>query len=63
LVVRRFRCTDAGCKRRIFCERFPQWLDAYARSTSRLQTLHRGKRPVNHILAGRGSLGGFLAET
>lgn len=41
LVVRRFRCTNAGCERRIFCERFPQWLDAYARSTSRLQTLHR----------------------
>ncbi|MFO0802800.1 MAG: ISL3 family transposase [Gemmataceae bacterium] len=41
LVVRRFRCTNAGCERRIFCERFPKWLGSHARATDRLQTLQR----------------------
>lgn len=41
LVVRRFRCDNADCERSIFCERFPQWLSPHARSTNRLQGLHR----------------------
>jgi hypothetical protein len=47
--VRRFRCTSAGCERRIFCERFPQWLGSHARSTDRLQTL---KREIGSIAGG-----------
>jgi len=41
LVVRRFRCTNAGCERRIFCKRFPEWLASHARSTDRPEILHR----------------------
>src|SRR5262249_15511383 len=35
LLVRRFRCTDPGCPRQIFCERLPGLLPAHARSTTR----------------------------
>jgi transposase len=41
LTVRRFRCNTAGCPTTIFCERVPQLLDAFARSTSRLADAHR----------------------
>ena len=41
LVVRRFVCKDAGCRRAVFCERLPKLVDAYARSTTRLKSLHR----------------------
>jgi transposase len=36
LFVRRFRCTQPGCPRSIFCERLPGLSDAYARATVRL---------------------------
>lgn len=36
LRVRRFRCMNEKCSRRIFAERFPDVLPAYARRTSRL---------------------------
>jgi transposase len=41
LVVRRFKCGNAGCRRQVFCERLPKLVDAYARSTTRLKSLHR----------------------
>jgi transposase len=41
LRVRRFRCCNAGCPQRIFCERLPGILEAYARCTSRLTEMHR----------------------
>jgi transposase len=41
LRVRRFRCCNAGCPQRIFCERLPGMLEAYARCTSRLTEMHR----------------------
>ena len=41
LVVRRFVCKDAGCRRAVFCERLPKLVDAYAWSTTRLKSLHR----------------------
>jgi transposase len=36
LRVRRFRCIDPGCPRRVFCERLPGLVTAHARSTTRL---------------------------
>jgi transposase len=36
LNTRRFRCNDALCPRRIFCERLPQVVATYARKTVRL---------------------------
>lgn len=36
LHTRRFRCNNALCRRRIFCERLPQVVAAYARKTVRL---------------------------
>jgi hypothetical protein len=36
LRVRRFRCIDPGCPRRVFCERLPELVTAHARSTTRL---------------------------
>lgn len=36
LHTRRFRCDNALCQRRIFCERLPQVVAAYARKTVRL---------------------------
>jgi len=40
LRVRRFRCTEPGCTRRVFCERLPGLLAAHARSTTRLTGAH-----------------------
>jgi transposase len=39
LHVRRFRCRKRSCQQRVFCERFNQGLNAYARSTSRVNIL------------------------
>jgi zinc-finger of transposase IS204/IS1001/IS1096/IS1165 len=41
LVARRFKCENAGCPRAVFCERLPKFVDAHARSTTRLKSLHR----------------------
>jgi transposase len=41
LQVRRFRCRNAECPQRIFCERLPKILEAHARCTSRLTVAHR----------------------
>jgi transposase len=41
LLVRKFRCTRTDCPRRIFCERLPELLPSYARSTARLTEAHR----------------------
>jgi transposase len=41
LVVRKFRCADAACPQRIFCERLPGPIAAHARSTARLTDAHR----------------------
>jgi hypothetical protein len=41
LVVRKFRCADAACPQRIFCERLPRLIAAHARSTARLTEAHR----------------------
>jgi transposase len=38
LQVRRFFCTNLACLRKIFCERLPQLVKAYARRTERLNT-------------------------
>lgn len=40
IAVRRFRCTTAGCKRAIFCERLPT-ITTHARATTRLTDTHR----------------------
>ena len=39
LKVRRFRCSEACCPRRIFAERFPSVVEPYARKTVRLQEI------------------------
>ncbi|HEV8044268.1 MAG TPA: ISL3 family transposase, partial [Rubrobacter sp.] len=49
--VRRFRCTDAGCPRRIFAERLPSVVEPYARKTTRL---HEILRLVGFALGGQG---------
>jgi transposase len=36
LRVRKFRCPEAGCPRRVFTERLPSLLEPYARKTTRL---------------------------
>jgi transposase len=41
LVVRKFFCFNAGCARRVFCERLSHLAEAYARSTKRLQSLQQ----------------------
>src|SRR5262245_26408707 len=41
LLVRKFRCLRADCPQAIFCERFPGWLQPYARTTDRLARTHR----------------------
>jgi transposase len=41
LLVRRFRCTAAGCPRAIFCERLPGFVATHARATDRLTDIHR----------------------
>ena len=39
LEARKFFCDDPGCPRRIFCERFPDVVEAYARRTRRLDKI------------------------
>jgi len=39
LLVRRFRCANPGCRRRVFAERFPQLVRPHARRTERLESL------------------------
>ena len=39
LEARKFFCDDPGCSRRIFCERFPDVVEAYARRTRRLDEI------------------------
>ena len=51
LRVRRFRCTDAGCPRRIFAERLPSVVEPYARKTTRLREI---LRLVGFALGGEG---------
>ncbi|NJO83545.1 MAG: ISL3 family transposase, partial [Blastochloris sp.] len=41
LTVRRSYCRNAGCGKRTFVERFPDWLPFYARRTTRLTALMR----------------------
>jgi hypothetical protein len=36
LLVRKFRCSWPDCPQAIFCERFPDWLQAHAHATDRL---------------------------
>ncbi len=40
-MVRKFRCTQPDCPRRVFCERLTQVLPSHARSTARLTNAHR----------------------
>src|SRR5690606_38578899 len=39
LTVRRFRCNNPACRRRVFAERFPQFVRPHARRTERLDDL------------------------
>jgi len=39
LVVRRFRCKNPSCRRRVFAERFPRLVHTHARRTERLESL------------------------
>lgn len=39
LLVRRFRCSNAECRRHVFAERFPQLVRPHARRTERLESL------------------------
>jgi transposase len=41
VTARKFRCTHAGCPRRLFCERLTGVADAHAQTTTRLTGLHR----------------------
>ncbi len=41
VTARKFRCTHAGCPRRLFCERLTGVADAHAQTTIRLADLHR----------------------
>lgn len=41
LRVRRFRCPEPGCPRRIFTERLPSLVEPYARKTTRLYEILR----------------------
>ena len=41
LQVKRFRCRNGICSRKTFVERFPDWLPAYARRTTRLTEVLR----------------------
>jgi transposase len=68
LHVRRFRCRKRSCQRRVFCERFDQKLNAYARSTSRVKLLFEktslaiGASAVHPLLLGsRQCVGGSVA--
>src|SRR5690242_6393935 len=57
LQVRRFRCDNRGCPRRIFAERFGPALRAYARRTTRL-----AQRLQELGLRTGGAVGAALAE-
>jgi hypothetical protein len=50
IAVRRFRCGDAACPRRIFTERLPALVAPYARRTVRLASL---LRIVGLVVGGR----------
>ncbi len=56
LHVRRFRCRKRKCVQHIFCERFAQGLNAYARTTCRVTTLfettslHIGASPASSLI-------------
>ena len=39
LVVRRFRCKNPACRRRVFAERFSRLVRTHARRTERLESL------------------------
>jgi transposase len=41
VTVRRFRCSNTGCERAIFCERIPGLASAHARTTGPLTETHR----------------------
>lgn len=41
VTARKFRCTHAGCPRRLFCERLTGVADAHVQTTTRLAGLHR----------------------
>ena len=41
LQVKRFRCRNGICPKKTFVERFPDWLPAYARRTTRLTEVLR----------------------
>jgi transposase len=41
LMVRKFFCSNPGCQRQVFCERLSNFVEAYARSTKRLQSLQQ----------------------
>jgi len=41
LIARRFFCSNVGCSRSVFCERFPGFVGAHARSTESLNAVHR----------------------
>jgi transposase len=41
LQVKRFRCRNGSCPQKTFVERFPDWLPAYARRTTRLTEVLR----------------------
>ena len=49
LSVRRFRCSETGCSRRIFTERLPSLVEPYARKTTRL---HEVLKLVGFALSG-----------
>jgi transposase len=56
LHVRRFRCRKRKCSQHIFCERFTQGLNAYARTTNRVTalfettSLHIGASPASSLI-------------
>jgi transposase len=56
LQVRRFRCRKRKCAQHIFCERFTQGLNPYARTTSRVTklfettALHVGASPASSLM-------------
>jgi transposase len=49
LTVRRFRCSNPDCPRRIFAERLPGFAAPYARATDRLR---RSQEAIGHALGG-----------
>jgi transposase len=48
--VRRFRCRNPDCPRRVFCERLPQVAQSYARQTDRASEI---VRLIGYVAAGR----------